>query len=169
MQGYKVQLWAGTALLAEDPGSLNPAPGTFMTSIVTFVAGTNHPALGQALEIRLVRSGSGQNNFDDVHLTTSSADCNSNGIPDAMDIANGTSQDVNGNGLPDECENLCAADIAPSPGGNGVVNAGDLLAVINAWGPCGGSCPADIAPAGGDGFVNVADLLAVINSWGPCP
>jgi len=31
-------------------------------------------------------------------------DCNSNGIPDDQDIANGTSQDCNTNGIPDECE-----------------------------------------------------------------
>ena len=83
-----------------------------------------------------MRTGGGQNNFDDVHLVTSSPNC--------------------------------PADISPPPTGNGAVNAGDLLAVINAWGPCGGSCPADIAPAGGDGVVNAADLLAVINNWGPC-
>lgn len=31
-------------------------------------------------------------------------DCNGNGIADATDIANGTSEDCNGNGVPDECE-----------------------------------------------------------------
>ena len=31
-------------------------------------------------------------------------DCNSNGVPDACDIADGTSVDANGNGVPDECE-----------------------------------------------------------------
>ncbi len=31
-------------------------------------------------------------------------DCNSNGIADAIDISNGTSQDCNTNGMPDECE-----------------------------------------------------------------
>jgi len=31
-------------------------------------------------------------------------DCNGNGIPDANDIASGTSQDCNGNGIPDECD-----------------------------------------------------------------
>lgn len=30
----------------------------------------------------------------------------------------------------------CPADIAPYPGGDGVVNVDDLLAVINAWGDC---------------------------------
>ncbi|MFM1830741.1 MAG: hypothetical protein RLZZ558_1081, partial [Planctomycetota bacterium] len=31
-------------------------------------------------------------------------DCNSNGIPDSCDLANGTSLDRNGNGIPDECD-----------------------------------------------------------------
>jgi len=31
-------------------------------------------------------------------------DCNSNGVDDGCDIANGTSNDDNGNGVPDECE-----------------------------------------------------------------
>ena len=31
-------------------------------------------------------------------------DCNNNGVPDMVDIANGTSLDLNGNGIPDECE-----------------------------------------------------------------
>lgn len=34
-------------------------------------------------------------------------DCNNNGIPDHIDIANGTSDDCNNNGIPDECENDC--------------------------------------------------------------
>jgi photosystem II stability/assembly factor-like uncharacterized protein len=54
---------------------------------------------------------------------------------------------------------------------DGVVNVIDLLAVINAWGACPGSCqpscPADIAPhPGGDCSVNVQDLLMVIANWG---
>jgi len=55
--------------------------------------------------------------------------------------------------------------------GNGVVNVGDLLAVIGAWGPCADPnvCPADIAPPGGNDVVNVQDLLAVIGAWGACP
>ena len=62
----------------------------------------------------------------------------------------------------------CPADIA---GGNNIVNVDDLLAVINAWGPCAdpNNCPADIAPPGGNDIVNVDDLLGVINAWGPCP
>jgi hypothetical protein len=61
----------------------------------------------------------------------------------------------------------------PLPGdinGDGIVNVIDLLAAINAWGPCPpppSPCAADIAPApDGDGNVNVLDLLMVINNWG---
>jgi hypothetical protein len=63
----------------------------------------------------------------------------------------------------------CPADIAP-PGGNGSVGVPDLLAIINAWGPCipGTPCPADLAPPGGNGTVGVPDLLFIINNWGPC-
>jgi len=55
--------------------------------------------------------------------------------------------------------------------GDNAVNVSDLLAVINAWGPCvnPSNCPADIAPVGGNDLVNVDDLLAVINAWGACP
>jgi len=70
------------------------------------------------------------------------------------------------------CAPLCPADIAPVPGGDGLVNVQDLLAVIGAWGACGNpsNCPADIAPAPlGDDLVNVQDLLAVIGAWGACP
>ena len=46
--------------------------------------------------------------------------------------------------------------------GDGVVNVTDLLAIMDAWGPCT-DCPADL---NGDGLVNVVDLLEVIGNWG---
>jgi hypothetical protein len=50
--------------------------------------------------------------------------------------------------------------------GDGAVNVADLLAVISAWGACGKTCPADIAPApAGDGAVGISDLLMVISHW----
>ena len=44
------------------------------------------------------------------------------------------------------------------------VNFGDVLSMIEAWGPCSG-CSADI---NNDGSVNVSDLLEVVGAWGPC-
>jgi V8-like Glu-specific endopeptidase len=59
-----------------------------------------------------------------------------------------------------ECKSpSCEADID----GNGSVDVGDLLAVIDAWGQV--DSPADI---NSDGVVNVSDLLIVIRNWGEC-
>ena len=45
---------------------------------------------------------------------------------------------------------------------DGVVDFADLLAVLGAWGPCAGDCPADLD---GDGVVGFADLLIVLANW----
>ena len=45
-------------------------------------------------------------------------DCNSNGVPDSEDIADGTSTDCDGNGIPDECD--VASGAAPDCNANGV-------------------------------------------------
>jgi hypothetical protein len=62
-------------------------------------------------------------------------DCNNNGVDDAIDIQNGTSQDVNNDGIPDECEfsikNFCD--------GTGTENGGVDC-------PCGNNSPT--APSG---------------------
>lgn len=60
---------------------------------------------------------------------------------------------------------VCQPPILPGDvNGDGLVNVGDLLAVINAWGACSPSnpCPADL---NADAVVNVLDLLLVINHW----
>jgi hypothetical protein len=49
--------------------------------------------------------------------------------------------------------------------GDGEIGFNDLLAVLAAWGPCGG-CPEDFDA---DGEVGFADLLATLAAWGPCP
>nr|AIE90223.1 hypothetical protein [uncultured marine thaumarchaeote AD1000_01_F04] len=88
-------------------------------------------------------------------------DCNDNGVPDDVDIAEGTSSDVNGNGIPDECEDLCTADLD----GSGAVDFGDILQILAAWGPCGGECPEDLD---GSGAVDFGDILIVLANWGAC-
>jgi hypothetical protein len=58
----------------------------------------------------------------------------------------------------------CVGDII----GNGGVNVDDLLALINAWGPCApipAPCPADIT---GDDAVNIDDLLILIGAKARC-
>jgi hypothetical protein len=75
-----------------------------------------------------------------------------------LDQINGDYTDGGGNTIADECPGGC-----PDITGDGIVDVGDLLAVIDQWGS--NDSPADI---NGDGIVDVADLLAVISSWGPC-
>jgi hypothetical protein len=81
--GYRVQLLAGTTLLAEDDDTLAPSEGQWATSSVVFTADEGHPALGSSLEIRLItldhattvpnQSGI-EVDFDDVRLDASPAD-----------------------------------------------------------------------------------------------
>ena len=59
----------------------------------------------------------------------------------------------------------CPADVAPNEGGDGVVDALDLLALLAAWGEIG-DAPADINH---DGIVDILDLVIVLDHWGPCP
>ena len=68
--GYRVELFAGSSLLASDNNTLTPGEGIFETSTVSFTTGSSHTDAGQALAIRLVNlNGSGiEVNFDDVRL-----------------------------------------------------------------------------------------------------
>jgi len=50
--------------------------------------------------------------------------------------------------------------------GDGAIAFGDVLAILNAWGPCFGSCAEDVNE---DGLIGFADVLAVLTAWGPCP
>ena len=74
-----------------------------------------------------------------LFLSTWVSDCNENGVPDATDIAKGTSKDCNLNGIPDECEsqNDCNDDRAldicdfvetPDCNGNAIPDACDIAA-----------------------------------------
>ncbi len=85
-------------------------------------------------------------------------DCNRSGVPDLVEILDGSSRDADGNGVPDECE--CPADLDRS----GAVGIGDLLRLLAAWGRNPGH-PADLD---GDGTVGPFDLPLLLESWGPC-
>lgn len=68
--GYRVDLLAGSTLLASDNNTLAPGEGIFLTSTVSFTTGASHADAGQALRIRLVNlNGPGvEVNFDNVRL-----------------------------------------------------------------------------------------------------
>ncbi|MFQ5462492.1 MAG: hypothetical protein ACE5E5_07675 [Phycisphaerae bacterium] len=89
------------------------------------------------------------------------ADCNGNGIPDDVDIAQGTSSDCNGNQIPDECE--------PDSDGDGVPDACDPCPLDNPDDTDGdGVCDsADVCPGGNDTIDTDAD--GVPDACDPCP
>ena len=49
--------------------------------------------------------------------------------------------------------------------GDNVVGIGDLLVVIEEWGPCPTPCAGDVTS---NGTVGIRDLLEVLKHWGPC-
>ncbi len=53
-------------------------------------------------------------------------DCNTNGVPDDVDVAEGTSADCNTNGLPDECETLPAGVVYVDDSAVGGLNDGSI-------------------------------------------
>lgn len=55
---------------------------------------------------------------------------------------------------------ICEADVTA----DGVVDVGDILAIIGAWGGC--VCVEDLT---NDSSVSVDDLLIVLDAFGPCP
>ncbi len=135
--------------------------------------------------IRLYGNPGGEANFigvaelrvrSGVHPTY---DCNSNGVLDECDIADGTSQDANSNGIPDECEAppVCSGD----SNCDGAVNWRDIdffVAGMNdnvaAWEamfePDPPPCSFENNDVNGDGTVSWRDidsLVALMNTT--CP
>lgn len=70
--GYRIELLADETVLAADDNSLRPDEGTFETSFVSFVASSDHPNLGDPLQIRLVNPNVAPGvevDFDNVRLS----------------------------------------------------------------------------------------------------
>jgi hypothetical protein len=87
------------------------------------------------------------------------ADCNTNGIGDACELAAGA-PDFNADTIPDTCQ--CLADLFVDR----QVNGADLGALLAFWGPVNPALPS--ADINRDGNVNGADLGYLLNAWGLC-
>jgi len=55
--GYRIELWAGAALLAADDNTLTPDEGTWETSTVEYSSPLGDPQAGELLEVRLISLG----------------------------------------------------------------------------------------------------------------
>jgi len=60
----------------------------------------------------VANTGAGSAPIVDMGCFEADVDCNGNGVPDACDVASGTSLDLNGNRVPDECE--CQGGVTPT-------------------------------------------------------
>lgn len=73
--GYRVELLAGSTVLAFDDNTLTLTEGTFATSVVSFTTSNHLPNLGAPLGIRLINLLNDRGvevNFDDVKLDATS-------------------------------------------------------------------------------------------------
>ena len=121
--------------------TLNPPGGSYSPG--TSVQLTAHVGAGWAFS-RWQGALSGSANpttiLMDGHKSVTAVfetDCNHNGIPDAQDLAAGTSADCNSNGVPDECD-LAECDGSPwcsDCNGNGLLDACDFIAGFVAASP----------------------------------
>jgi len=85
------------------------------------------------------------------------ADCNTNQIPDAVEIGAGTSLDINGDGIPDECQpDLCIADFDES----GSVAVPDIFSYLAAWFAYDPRANVDGLPG-----VDIPDIFAFLSMW----
>ncbi len=90
-----------------------------------------------------------------------SQDCNTNGVPDECDIASGTSQDANGNGVPDECDSTVKVGDLNC---DGTVSFADINAFVLAvtdlptWQATYPGCPVANGDINGDGSVDFGDI-----------
>ena len=92
-------------------------------------------------------------------------DCNSNGIHDAFDIANGTEHDCNRSGVPDSCE---FSNPNADCDGDGILDICEIASgaeqdLNHNWILDDCECLGDV---NGDGAVNVRDILEIIAAWG---
>ncbi len=97
----------------------------------------------------------------------SDEDCNDNGIPDAQDIADGTSLDCNTNGKPDECEFKvgvgCPPDILPGDFDcDGQCSGADIQRFANTFVAGGYTCQADMDQTGDLSMTDVAMFVSAL-------
>jgi YD repeat-containing protein len=79
--GYVTSLAAGSTTLAADNNSLSPAPGTFLTSTVTYYASATDPNIGQPLTIVLAAGTADlQTEFDNVRVTATAGPASPFGV-----------------------------------------------------------------------------------------
>ena len=101
--------------------------------------------------------------IDDFHVNpTPVQDCNNNEVPDATDIANGTSPDCNANMIPDECEFPGCPGILPADMNcDGNTDGKDVQRFVETIVPGGYTCQADMNQ---DGALDETDVTMFVGA-----
>jgi hypothetical protein len=105
-----------------DPATLDPASTETLGGLViqaTIVYDINDDGM---YERQSVNPASPDQDYQTLLYITSAEDCNNNGVPDDLDLANGTSTDLDMDGIPDECgagSAYCFGTFGTCPCGNG--------------------------------------------------
>ncbi len=105
--------FAGTANMNLDPQFVNPGAGNYTLQATSPCIDAGDPATPPDCDGTVVDMG--------AHGPACTVDCNGNGIPDSVDILNGTSTDCDANGIPDECD--VASDDSNDWNGDGIHDA----------------------------------------------
>ena len=98
-----------------------------------------------------------------VAVVALDADCDADGLSDALELRLDPSQDCNGDGIPDACEAQagCPTDLDD----DGTTDGRDLGVLVSTWESTGPSLEADV---NGDGNVDCVDLAVMLAAWGAC-
>ncbi|RMH11474.1 MAG: hypothetical protein D6695_09105 [Planctomycetota bacterium] len=120
-----------------------------------------HPQTGKMVRAYVQALDSGIENPTGFDFLPADGDCNLNHVPDACDIAQGTSADANSDGVPDECQELCRADF----NFDGVADFYDVLGFLNAF-----ASQSPAADFNDDGLLDFFDIAAFLSAFeAGCP
>ena len=93
---------------------------------------------------------------------TPTNDCNTNGIEDCVEVANGTEPDADGNGQPDGCQACNDADLAPAFGTLDLDDIAVWVTIFQAQDPA--------ADLNNDGIIDLGDITVFVTAFeGGCP
>ena len=86
-------------------------------------------------------------------------DCDGNGLVDFGERLANPALDANDDYILDRCN--CNGDLDQ----NGMIDSGDLILMLNAWGSAAAPSAGDLD---GDGMVTGADVVMLLDKWGAC-
>lgn len=107
----------GVSTVGLDPSSTETLGGVVVAA--TIVYDINNDG---TFERQAVNAASPDQDYQTLLYITSAKDCNDNGVPDDLDLADGTSMDSDQDGIPDECgagTPYCFGGFGTCPCGNG--------------------------------------------------